>query len=140
MKKQRSLNLLFCLLLSISSMYAETIAGRWSIEKANKWYAQYPWLTGCDYIPANADNQIEMWSKATYDHATIDKELGWAEQLGFKTLRVFLSSLVYAHDTDGLKTRMDDFLSICASHDIKPMFVFFDDCWNAISPPPSPGL
>ena len=141
MKRQRSLNLLFCLLLSISSMYAETIAGRWSIEKANKWYAQYPWLAGCDYIPANADNQIEMWSKATYDHATIDKELGWAEQLGFKTLRVFLSSLVYAHDTDGLKMRMDDFLSICASHDIKPMFVFFDDCWNAISaygPQPQP--
>ena len=141
MKRLRLLLIIVCLFLSFPTMFAETIAGRWSIEKVNKWYAQYPWLAGCDYIPANADNQIEMWSKATYDHATIDKELGWAEQLGFKTMRVFLSSLVYAHDTDGLKMRMDDFLSICASHDIKPMFVFFDDCWNAISaygPQPQP--
>ena len=133
MNRLSLLLIVFYLSLSFSNMHAETITGRWTAQKANKWYAQYPWMAGCDYIPANADNQIEMWSKTTYDHATIDKELGWAEQLGFKTLRVFLSSVVYAHDPEGLKTRMNDFLSVCASHGIKPMFVFFDDCWNAVS-------
>lgn len=121
------------------------VASRWSEEKANAWYAQLPWMSGCDYIPATAINQIEMWSKDTYDHKQIDKELGWAEELGFNTMRVFLSSVVYAHDPDGLKSRMDDFLSVCASHGIRPMFVFFDDCWNAESsygkqPAPKPGI
>ena len=74
MNRLSLLLIVFYLSLSFSNMHAETITGRWTAQKANKWYAQYPWMAGCDYIPANADNQIEMWSKTTYDHATIDKE------------------------------------------------------------------
>lgn len=103
---------------------------RWSEEKANEWYSKLPWMSGCDYIPATAINQIEMWSEDTYDSKEIDKELGWAQDLGFTTMRVFLSSVVYKNDSKGLKKRMDDFLDICKKHGIKPMFVFFDDCWN----------
>ena len=121
------------------------VASRWTEAKANIWYAQQPWMSGCDYIPATAINQIEMWSKNTYDHPQIDKELGWAEELGFKTMRVFLSSVVYAHDPQGLKERMNDFLTICDRHGIRPLFVFFDDCWNPESnygkqPDPKPGV
>ena len=29
--------------------------------------------------------------------------------------------------------RMDEFLNICKKYSIRPMFVFFDDCWNAES-------
>lgn len=139
------LSVLTLLLLFAGSAQAQPLPGRWSAEKANNWYKQYPWLSGCDYIPANAINQIEMWSKDTYDHATIDKELGWAQHLGFKTMRVFLSSVVYANDAKGLKKRMDDFLTICDSHGIKPLFVFFDDCWNEASaygkqPEPKTGI
>ena len=40
---------------------------------------------------------------------------------------------------------MDDFLSICEKHHIKPLFCIFDDCWNAESsygkqPDPKPGV
>lgn len=104
--------------------------GRWSEEKANEWYSRQPWMSGCCYIPATAINQIEMWSKSTFDPKQIDKELGWAQELGFKTMRVFLSSVVYLNDPDGLKKRIDKFLDICSSHGIRPMLVFFDDCWN----------
>lgn len=103
---------------------------RWSAEKANAWYAQQPWMAGCNYTPASAINQIEMWSKDTFDEKQIDKELGWAQELGFNTMRVFLSSVVYANDAKGMKKRIDKFLTICDSHGIRPMFVFFDDCWN----------
>ena len=103
---------------------------RWSADKANAWYAQLPWMSGCNYIPATAINQIEMWSRDTYDHAQIDKELGWAQELGFTTMRVFLSSVVYKNDPAGLKERMNDFLGICSKHGIRPLFVFFDDCWQ----------
>ena len=120
-------------------------ATQWSEERAQQWYALQPWLVGCDYIPATAINQIEMWHKDTFDAKQIDKELGWAENLGFNTLRVFLSSVVWEHDASGMKTRMNDFLTICKNHGIKPMFVFFDDCWNKESqygkqPLPKPGV
>ena len=47
----------------------------WPIEKANAWYANHKWLSGADYIPATAINQLEMWQAETFDPATIDKEL-----------------------------------------------------------------
>jgi Spy/CpxP family protein refolding chaperone len=51
----------------------------WSAEKANAWYAQHKWMTGADFIPSTAINQLEMWQADTFDPATIDKELGYAE-------------------------------------------------------------
>ncbi|RXK62025.1 1,4-beta-xylanase [Lacibacter luteus] len=102
----------------------------WSIEKANAWYKQHKWLTGANYIPANAINQLEMWQADTFDPALIDKELGWAQGIGFNTMRVFLHSLAWKQDPEGFKKRMDQFLTISAKHGIEPMFVFFDDCWN----------
>lgn len=118
---------------------------RWTPEKVEAWYAALPWLSGCNYNPASAINAIEMWSADTYDHDQIDKELGWAEELGFNTMRTFLSSVVYKNDPEGMIKRMDDFLSICDKHGIKPMFVIFDDCWNPESwygkqPEPKPGI
>lgn len=135
MSKTFKLALLLCLLTMSMGSFAkkkvqQPVAQRWTVEKANAWYASKPWLRGCNYIPANAINQIEMWSRDTYDAKQIDKELTWAQELGFNTMRVFLSSVVYANDPDGMKQRMDNFLSICQKHGIQPLFVFFDDCWN----------
>jgi hypothetical protein len=110
-----------------STKYTES---RWSEEDANKWYSTQPWMAGCDYIPATAINQIEMWHHDTFNAPQINKELTWAEDLGFNTMRVFLSSVVYKNDAEGLKQRMNDFLNICDQHHIRPIFVFFDDCWN----------
>ncbi len=117
----------------------------WSLDKANKWYAAQPWLTGCNYIPASAINQIEMWHAQSFDPKGIEKEMLWAQELGFNTMRVFLSSVVWKNDPVGMKQRMDQFLQICQNHSIKPIFVFFDDCWNAESaigkqPAPLPGV
>lgn len=103
---------------------------RWSQEKANSWYSTQPWLVGCNFQPSTAINQVEMWAAETYDEKTIDKELGWAEELGFNTIRVYLTSAVWKMDANGFINRMDNFLTICNKHGIKPVFVFFDDCWN----------
>jgi endo-1,4-beta-mannosidase len=111
---------------------AQTPKGVWSIEKANAWYNSHKWLTGADYIPATAINQLEMWQGDTFDPATIDKELGWAENIGFNTMRVFLHSVAWKQDSEGFKKRMDQFLTIADKHKIEPMFVFFDDCWNKV--------
>lgn len=117
----------------------------WTKERANAWYATKDWPGGCNFQPSSAINQIEMWQAESFDPATIDKELGWAEELGFTTMRVFLSSVVWKHDAGGFKKRIDQYLAISAKHGISTMFVFFDDCWNPTSqigkqPDPKPGV
>jgi hypothetical protein len=77
----------------------ETVAeaGRdiWTKEQANDWYGKQGWLVGCDFIPSTAINQLEMWQAATFDTATINRELGWAAALGMNTVRVYLHDLLY---------------------------------------------
>jgi hypothetical protein len=104
---------------------------RWSVEKANQWYAKQPWLVGCNFIPSTAINQLEMWQEETFDPETIDKELGWASKLGFNVVRVYLHDLAYAQDSRGFLKRIERFLGIADSHGIKVIFVIFDDCWLA---------
>ena len=103
---------------------------RWSAERANEWYARQPWLTGANYIPATAINQLEMWQAATWDPAQIDRELGWARQFGMNTMRVYLHDLAYEQDPEGFKRRLGEFLGIAARHGIRPMLVLFDSCWD----------
>ena len=104
---------------------------RWSEDKANEWYAQQPWMSGCNFVPSNAINQLEMWQEETFSPELIDKELGWAEELGFNVMRVFLHSKAWEADKEGFKKRIDEYLTISMSHGIRTMFVIFDDCWNA---------
>ncbi len=117
----------------------------WSIEKANAWHEETGWLSGCNFQPSTAVNALEMWQEETFDTVTIDRELGWAEDLGFNVMRVWLNSLAWQSDPEGFKDRVDQYLTISDSHSIGTMFVFFCDCWNPNSkagpqPAPKPGV
>ncbi|MGB8193260.1 MAG: glycoside hydrolase family 2 TIM barrel-domain containing protein [Chitinophagaceae bacterium] len=117
----------------------------WSAEKANAWYKQQGWITGANYIPNSAINQLEMWQADTYDSAGIDRELGWAQNIGFNTMRVFLHSIAWKQDPEGFKKRVENYLGIADRHRIKTILVFFDDCWNKVpqagtQPKPKPGI
>src|SRR5215467_1562876 len=140
---------LFGTLLLIGSFCTLAVAqappGRWSEAKANEWYAKQPWLVGSNYIPATAINELEMWQAETFDPATIDKELGWAERLGMTTMRVFLHDLPWQQDSRGYQARINQFLDIAAKHRIKPLLVLFDSCWDpnphlGKQPDPKPGV
>ena len=118
---------------------------RWSAAKANAWYGAHPWISGANFTPSTAINQLEMWQAATFDPTTIDRELGWAEGIGFNTMRVFLHSLAWQQDPAGFKKRVGDYLAIADKHHIQTIFVFFDDCWNkdfkaGPQPAPKPGV
>jgi len=120
-----------------AAVAAQPSGERWSAAEANAWYAKQPWLTGANYIPANAINELEMWQAETFDPAQIDRELGWAQQkFGMNTMRVFLHDLAWRQDPQGFKRRVDQFLAIAARHGIRPIFVLFDSCWD---PNPKPG-
>lgn len=122
---------ILCCCLSLSAQNIH----RWSEKKAARWYDRQPWYRGCDFIPSTAINQLEMWQADTFDPETIDRELGWAEDLGFNIMRVFLHHVAWEQDRDGFLQRMDKYLEISWSHGIKTMFVFMDDCWNPTALP-----
>jgi len=120
----------------LSAAAGDGVQQRWSEEKAWAWYAAQTWLVGCNFIPSTAINQLEMWQAETFDPATIDKELKWASEMGFNTVRVYLHDLAWEVDAAGFKKRVDQFLSIAERHGIRSVLVIFDDCWNAN---PKPG-
>jgi hypothetical protein len=101
---------------------------RWSRDKANRWYAQQPWLVGCNYIPSNAINGLEMFQGDSFDPEINERELGWAASLGFNVIRVYLHDLLWQADADGLRKTIDQFLGIAERHGIRALLVLFDDC------------
>lgn len=109
---------------------------RWSQKQAHDWYAKQPWLVGGNYTPRTAINQLEFWQAESFDPRTIDQELGWAHDIGFNCMRVYLHHIPFQQDERGYCNRIDQFLTIAAKHDIRIMFVLFDDCWD---PSPQPG-
>ncbi len=115
-----------CLLPLTASVAREV----WTPAQAQAWGQQQPWLVGANFTPASAINQLEMWQAETFDAAGIDRELGWAEGLGMNTMRVFLHDLLWAKDAAGFSKRIDQFLTLCAKHKIRPMLVLFDSCWD----------
>lgn len=87
---------------------------QWSIEKANDWYAQQPWLVGTNFGPSNAINQLEMWQDDTFDPETIEKELALSASLGMNTHRVFLHNLLWEQESKGFLDKIDRFLELCS--------------------------
>ena len=90
MKRQLSYCLYAALLAatSASAVWASddtevTVSDRWTTKKAWAWYEKQPWLAGCNFLPSSAVNDVEMWQKESFDAKTIDRELGWAQDLGF---------------------------------------------------------
>ena len=119
-----------CVLLLLAASAATAQHPVWSNTKAAEWYRDKGWLRGCDFIPSTAINQLEMWQKESFDSATIDRELGYAQGIGLNCMRVFLHHLAWQTDSASFKKNISCYLGIADRHGIKTIFVFFDDCWN----------
>src|SRR5436190_708957 len=126
------LRLAFAFTLLAASAIAADDRGRWPAEKANVWLAQRGWLRGGNYLPSSAINQLEMWQAETWDEATIDRELGYAEALGLNSMRVFLHDLPWQQDAEGFAKRIDRFLALAEKHKISVLFTIFDSCWHPL--------
>ena len=133
MRPRNQFFLILFFIIFTSSVWAQKTqtAPVWSAAKANAWYAKHKWINGANFIPSTAINQLEMWQANTFDQKTIDRELGYAEGIGFNTMRVFLHSMAWQQDPKGFKNRVNQYLTIADKHHIQTIFVFLDDCWNA---------
>ncbi len=123
---------LLALALACVCACATTASAReqWSPEQATSWAASQPWMAGGNYIPRNAINQLEMWQAETFSPALIDEEFGWAEGVGYTTMRVFLHDLLWQQDAPGFISRIESVLALAEKHHIRLMLVFFDACWD----------
>lgn len=110
-------------------------AVRWSAEQAERWYDALPWLIGCNFTPSYAINQLELWQPETFDLAVIDRELGWAAELGMNAVRLYLHDLLWLQDSAGFLERIEAVLEAADRHGIRVMPVLFDSCWD-----PEPAL
>ena len=140
-----SVRTVWILLFFVSALPSLHAQQRWTEAQADAWYAKQPWLVGADFLPSTSINELEMWQADSFDPATIDRELGWAEDAGMNTMRVFLHNLLWQQDPQGFQKRIDEFLAIAARHHIRPIFVLFDSCWDPrpqLGPqhPPIPGV
>lgn len=140
-----SVILLICGYTFVAEPVKSVASDRWTVERADAWYAAQPWLVGANFAPSTAINQLEMWQADTFDPATIDRELGYAQGIGMNTMRVFLHDLAWREDPEGFYSRVDKYLEIANRHGIKTLFVIFDGVWNPYpkpgkQPEPVPGL
>lgn len=146
MKSPITIVLFFLIVMtSITNAQQKVFGQRWSLEKAQKWQEDNNWISGANFNPSTAINQLEMWQEDSFDPKTIDRELGYAEGIGFNAMRVYLHSLAYKADPKGFLKRVDTYLSIAEKHRIKTIFVIFDDVWNPTpkigkQPEPRPGI
>ena len=114
---------------------------RWTVETAAAWHGAQPWLMGCNFTPSTAINQLEMWQAATFDRATIERELTLAASTGMNVARVYLHDLLWVDDAPGLLDRVEWLLAAADARGIRVMLVLFDSCWNpdpALGPQPQP--
>lgn len=111
---------------------ASAAPGRWSNDRAHRWFRGQGWLVGANYITSNAINQLEMFQQNTFDPQRIDGELRMARSMGLNTVRVFLHDQLWTQDRVGFQRRLAHFVDIAARHGIKPLLVLFDSCWDPL--------
>jgi len=122
----------FRLLATLLSLAATVCAAARSEDdpRTNR-FGDFSWMHGANYTPSYAATDVETWLH--YDPAVIDRELGYAEQIGLNCVRVFLQSLVYEHAPEKFLANFADFVERADGHGLKVMPILFDSCFG-VSP------
>ncbi len=127
----RSLAILFIVTNLWQTALTSSARPRWTEAQAQAWQEKHSWLVGCNYAPAYAINQLEFWQRGTWDHEAVARELKWAGDLGFTSLRVYLHHLLWqSEDREGFLERVDWFLKTADANGMGVLFVLLDGVWD----------
>ena len=127
---------IFIIALFALSVVLPANAGRtgpWPKEKAWEWYNKQPWIRGCNYMSADCANRVDQWQELGFEERfkTQEAELALAESIGFNTLRLIFGDEgfgIWYADHDGFMDRLERTLAQCASHGLRAIIVFGNDC------------
>lgn len=104
---------------------------RWSKEDIWAWYNARPWMNGCNFIPHNIINSVELWQEQDYEDVMngVLRDIELAQYLGLNSFRMRLPDrFVWANQHDGLMKRYDAFLTLAFKHGITVMPLLMGDC------------
>lgn len=103
---------------------------RWSEEKVWEWYKKTGWLRGCNYMPANCANRIDMYQNYEWEehYRCADEELKLAHDLGFNSIRIVLDFTVWQEEHDDFLKHLDAYLDLCEKYEFTAMVVIGNDC------------
>jgi len=110
--------LVIALALGLISVPAEARSG------GVKFAADYSDMRGFNYNPVSAKNGDDKWIH--YNHAEVDRDMGYAERLKLNAVRMFLSYHAWQADKVGYDEKLKDFVRTAFSHRIGVMFVVVD--------------
>ncbi len=96
---------------------------RWSEEKANGWYADKGWIRGCNFIPSNCANRLDMWQAYDWEehYAATERELKLCKETGFNSIRIFLEFNVWLTEHDSFMAHLEQVIALADSLGISVM-------------------
>lgn len=89
-------------------------------------HVQWDRLHGVNFFTSTAENATTMWQG--FDPALADRELGWTQQLGFNSVRLWLSEEAWRDKPAAFVSSLGRCLDLCAKHKLSAILVLFDSC------------
>jgi uncharacterized protein YchJ len=88
--------------------------------------ADTPWnqLHGVNFFTSTAVNATDMWRH--FDATLADRELGWAQRIGFNSARLWLSEQAWRENHELFEHNLAAVLNLCEKHRLSVMLVLFD--------------
>lgn len=83
-------------------------------------------VRGVVYYPSYALNAPQFWK--WYDHAIIERDMGYAKKLGFNAFRIWVSYEYWLEDPEHFEYAYNDFLALADTYGIKVMVSLFEGC------------
>lgn len=71
-----------------------------------------------------ARNDVQTWQD--FDPDAVGRELGYAQDFGFNSVRIFLASIVWKHDRHRFMQSYEHFLRLCAAANLTALVTIFD--------------
>jgi hypothetical protein len=89
-----------------------------------KYAADYSDVRGFNYNTVSSRGYADQWNR--YDHAEVDRQLGYAERIRLNMARVFLAYGAWKADPARFRANIRDFVRTAYGHHIGTMFVLID--------------
>ena len=105
----------------------------WSRARANDWYARMPWMRGCNYMPPECINRIDVWQSLHFERnlKSMEQDFALMRQIGFNSIRVILEFLVWDREHDRFLVNFERFLALAARYGISVVVCLANDCERA---------
>ena len=81
-------------------------------------------MRGVNYIPSYAHDTIDIWRMFNRD--IVDRELGFAEDMGFNCTRIFINYHGYKKSKKDMLRAIGMFVDLCEKHNLKCILIPFD--------------